>query len=100
MKRVYRTLIGQRYSIEIERIINSIKTNTSPGADQIHPKFIKSSSHIYKFIFTDFISLIIRDCNIPDNLKHGTMYPIFKGGNKDQISNYRPIMVLDTFAKI
>jgi len=36
----------------------------------------------------------------PDRLKYAIVKPIFKKGNKQEISNYRPISLLTSFSKI
>jgi len=36
----------------------------------------------------------------PDRLKYAVVKPIFKRGNKQEISNYRPISLLTSFSKI
>jgi Notch-like protein len=35
----------------------------------------------------------------PGRLKHATIRPLFKKGNKDDINNYRPISILTSFSK-
>jgi hypothetical protein len=36
----------------------------------------------------------------PDTLKYAIIKPIFKNGNKDKASNYRPVSLLRAFSKI
>ena len=37
---------------------------------------------------------------VPNQLKIAQVVPIFKGGNKTEISNYRPTSLLPVFSKI
>jgi len=36
----------------------------------------------------------------PDRLKYAIVRPLFKKGNKNYISNYRPVLILTSFSKI
>jgi hypothetical protein len=36
----------------------------------------------------------------PDRLKYATIIPVFKKGDKQDLSNYRPISILTSFNKI
>lgn len=48
--------------------------------------------HIFKL----YIEKSIR----PNSLKYAEVIPIFKSGNKHEISNYRPISIISNLAKI
>jgi len=81
------------FTYEIEKII-------SCGYDEI-------SDHIIKFSAPFIISSLTYTCNavlstgvFPDRLKYSIVKPIFKKGNKQEISNYRPIYLLTSFSKI
>ena len=85
---------------EIENIIKSLKPKNSSGYDgistklmKICPPFISSpSAHIYNKFFSTGI--------FPNYLKYAIVKPLFKKGNKNKISNYRPISILIYFPKI
>lgn len=40
------------------------------------------------------------ECNIPNSFKTALITPIHKGGDKSDITNYRPISLLNVFSKI
>ena len=42
---------------------------------------------------------LIQQETFPDSLKIAIVTPIFKSGDKDNISNYRPISILPDFQK-
>ena len=46
------------------------------------------------------ITLSLKQCIYPDNLKIGKVIPIFKQGSRDSFDNYRPISVLPVLSKI
>jgi hypothetical protein len=85
---------------EIENIIKSLKPKNSSGYDgistklmKICPPFISSpSAHTYNKFLSSGI--------FPNYLKYAIVKPLFKKGNKNKISNYRPISILIYFPKI
>jgi fructose-1,6-bisphosphatase/inositol monophosphatase family enzyme len=44
--------------------------------------------------------VVLRTGVFPDRLKYSVVKPIFKKGNKQEISNYKPISLLTSFSKI
>lgn len=74
--------------------------NSSPGHDDIHIKIIKHTITL----LAPRISELVNDsfqCGIfPDDMKLAKIIPIYKGGNKLLITNYRPISILPTISKI
>ncbi|XP_065664776.1 uncharacterized protein LOC136086406 [Hydra vulgaris] len=85
---------------ELENAINSLKTNKSPGIDDICSNIVVNVfSEIRKPIFEIFKSSIITG-TVPDKLKVAKIVPIFKTGETFLINNYRPISILPTFSKI
>ena len=85
---------------EIKIAFSTLKSNKSPGFDDI-------SSEVIKFVFDALIEPIrhIFDLSLtkgvfPDKLKIARITPIFKSGERELVSNYRPISVLTCFSKI
>ena len=85
---------------EIQKILMSLKSNKSPGADNISPKILKEIStdiigplaYIFNLSFTSGV--------VPDSLKLAKVIPVFKKGDRTQAGNYRPISLLTVFDKI
>ena len=85
---------------EIKIAFSTLKSNKSPGFDDI-------SSEVIKFVFDALIEPIrhIFDLSLtkgvfPDKLKIARITPIFKSGEREVVSNYRYISVLSCFSKI
>ena len=101
LKRVNTTLPSQSLSLnELKDAFFSLKTNKSPGADEINFNVIK---HCFgelcgplKYLF----DLSLQSGVFPDLMKIAIVSPIFKTGDTADISNYRPISVLPCFSKI
>jgi hypothetical protein len=85
---------------EIEKIIHSLKCTNSYGYDEISSRIRKvSTPYILNpliFIFNKILSTGI----FPDRLKYSEVKPLYKKGEKRQVSKYRPISLLTTFSKI
>ena len=85
---------------EIEKIIRSLKAKNSHGFDEISNKIIKVSSRFIISPLTYICNEILKTGTFPDRLKYAIVKPIFKKGKKSDIANYRPILLLTSFAKI
>jgi Notch-like protein len=84
---------------KIERIIKSLKLKNSYGYDEISAKILNVSA--------PFISSLNYICNksiisgtFPTCLKYSIVKPLFKKGDKENMTNYRPISLLTSFSKV
>lgn len=85
---------------DVVKIINSLKNGKSPGVDGISSTLLK---HIYPGIlevFTFIINLSLSTGVFPDSLKKAVVIPIYKSGKSSTCSNFRPISLISTFAKL
>ena len=85
---------------EIKNIIKSLKMKSSSGYDEVPLKILKIS-------LPYIISPLVHLCNrsvlsgiFPSWLKYAQIVPIFKKGDKEQPTSYRPISLLTSFSKI
>ena len=85
---------------ELKDAFYSLKSNKSPGYDNISYNVIKkclgSLCEPLKYLF----NLSIEKGVFPDDLKIARVTPIYKGEGSSDVSNYRPISVLPCFSKI
>ena len=84
---------------EIQNCINNLKP-ASPGPDHIMPIVIKSCASAISKPLVHLVNLSFLSGVVPDSLKLANVIPIFKAGDKDLLSNHRPISLLNCFAKI
>lgn len=84
-------------SFEVERVINSLNTNT-PGYDDIPPLVLKRSSELITIPLTHIINLSLSNGYFPEQLKQAKVLPIFKSGDRFDMNNYRPISILPAFS--
>ena len=85
---------------EFREAFQSLKINKANGHDDISSNVIKSS---YDELFIPLFHICrtsLLTGNVPDSMKIAKVNPLFKSGETDQLSNYRPISVLPVFSKL
>jgi hypothetical protein len=85
---------------EIEKVINSLKTKNTCGYDEISNRIIKLTAPYIISPLTYICNAVLSTGVSPDRLKYAIVKPIFRKGNKQEISNYRPISLLTSSSKI
>ena len=63
-------------------------------------KILKLSKYIIALTLCYLINYCISKGVFPNTLKIAKVLPIYKGGDRDIASNYRPIFILPHFSKI
>ena len=84
---------------DVHKIIMSLK-NKSGGFETYPTRIIKFLSNILSPILAIFINKSLQTGTFPNFLKKAKVIPIFKSGNQDNFSNYRPISMLPIISKI
>lgn len=85
---------------EICDIISKMHNKKYKGSDDIPVALLKYSKNIISESLSKFMNLSIELGQFPDALKIGKVIPIFKKGDKQNIINYRPIVLLSHISKI
>ena len=79
---------------EILNILKSMKNKTSSGIDRISPKLLKNCAEYVVDLLTILINRSMAAGLFPDSLKLAKVIPIYKDGDREDFSNYRPVSVL------
>jgi len=87
-------------SKEIMSIIQHFKDNVTCGLDKISVKILKNIALYIIHFLTHVFNLSLIVGVFPDKLKIAIIKPLHKGGDKDNMNNYRPISMLSSFSKI
>lgn len=85
---------------EIEKVILNLNSASAVGCDGISTVLVKSARHILIPIMCHIFNLVFTTGVFPSVFKTGLVHPIYKGGTRDRVDNYRPISVLTTLSKI
>ena len=85
---------------EIYKVIDNLDINKAPGPGYINAWALKSG----KYALRTHLQITFNDCIqekvFPTFLKDAHITPIFKKGDVSVLTNYRPISVTPTFAKV
>lgn len=85
---------------EVNSILMSLKNDSAPGWDNIHTVFLKKAKYLIVPIITHLTNLCFETGKFPTALKKSIITPVLKGGDREEVSNYRPISVLPAISKV
>ena len=85
---------------DVERLIRSMKPKSSSSHDGMSNKLLKAIAHNIIAPLTKLINISLETGFIPDTWKRAKIVPLFKSGDNQTFSNYRPISLLPTMSKI
>ena len=86
---------------EIKDLLKNLDIKKASGIDTIPPKLVKLSADFLTPLLTKAINTSIAQNVFPENAKTASVIPLDKGKpNKNEMSNFRPVSVLNTFSKI
>ena len=91
--------LNPTHPLEIESTIKSLKLRSTSDINISTLKIAAEASN-FKEILSEIINTSFIDGIFPEQLKIAKVIPIFKGGSKAEVSNYRPISLLSAFSKI
>jgi|SRR6218665_1395513 len=67
--------------------------------DGINPQIGKATIEAIAHVLADIINYSLLNGTVPDNIKIAKVVPLYNHGEKNKISNYRPISILPYFSK-
>ncbi|KAG7294932.1 hypothetical protein JYU34_022680, partial [Plutella xylostella] len=85
---------------EVLKILSGLDTSKGAGPDGIPSCFVKSCSKELVLPLTIIFNKSLSSGIFPQVWKNAYIVPIHKSDDKSQCSNYRPISILNCFAKI
>ena len=77
-----------------------IKRKKAKRASDIETKFIKYANPVLLYFVSDIFNRCVTEGVYPDSLKVSEVIPIFKKGDRDKTTNFRPISLLSQFNKV
>ena len=79
---------------EVETLIDQLSNQKTKRQLDIETKFIKLSKYVISTPLSEFFNLCVTQGTFPTYLKIAAVIPVFKKGDKQMASNYRPISIL------
>ena len=85
---------------DIIATVNSCKSKTSCDFNGIDMKVVKTVVSYIARPLSDICNKSFTQGVFPDNMEVGKVIPLYKAGDRNVFSNYRPISLLSQFSKI
>ena len=93
--------LDQEFSLkEIQDQIRNLKSNKSPGTDQLVNELFILCEDILSPIILQHFNQILRGGVFPQSWCCGLVIPVYKKGNTSDPGNYRPITLMNHMAKL
>ena len=87
--------------VQVKKRLKNIETKKATGFDEIPPKLVKLSAEVLSTPLSIAINNSLKYGVFPNDAKIASVTPFDKGKpNKNEISNLRPVSILDTFSEI
>ena len=84
----------------ILQVIKDMKSGSSAGPDEIHPRVIKETSQAIVTPLCIIFNKSIEEGQIPRAWKDAIIVPIFKKGKRSSPGNYRPVSLTSVCCKL
>ncbi|MCG7882888.1 MAG: hypothetical protein JAY96_15005, partial [Candidatus Thiodiazotropha endolucinida] len=85
---------------EVKDIIDSLCVNKASGPDLISHRMLKGVSSAISVPLSMMFNRFLLECEFPDDYKSSLVIPLFKKGESNLPTNYRPVSLLSSVGKI
>lgn len=91
--------IGYLSETDVFNALKKLKPKLTTGPDGVPAFLVRDCARIFAQPLEILFNLCIKNCCIPDLWKQSKVCPVFKKGDKSDITNYRPISIICNFCK-
>ena len=85
---------------EIIEICGSLRSGAAAGYDDIPMNVLKQTIDLINYLLRYIFNLSLKFGIVPDSLKIAKVIPLFKSGDHDIFTNYKPVSILPAFSEI
>ena len=82
------------------KLLSKLNVTKATGCDNISARFLKDASNVIVNPLTYIVNLSIKTGIVPDDFKTARVVPLFKKGDCNLESNYRPVSILPVISKL
>lgn len=86
--------------IEVKKVIVNLRNSMVKDNQNLNTAFINTYESYLVEPITYLMNLSIQTSRFPESRKIATITPVYKSGENDLVSNYRPIAILPVIEKI
>ena len=86
--------------VQVYDILKKLLNSKATGIHEIPNKILKACSDKISPHLSQIFNISLTTKCYPDSLKFAKVAPVYKGGDKDNLDNYRPTSVLPTVARV
>ena len=86
--------------IQVYDILKKLLNSKATGIHEIPNKILKVCSDIISPHLSQIFNISLTTKCYPDSLKFAKVAPVYEGGDKDNLDNYKPISVFPTVARV
>ena len=91
--------LGNISSETVRAYLKKLKPNKSEGPDGICARILKECEREIAIPLASIFSKSLRETKIPQDWKRAHIVPVFKGGDKSNVENYRPVSLTSLVCK-
>lgn len=85
---------------DVEAKLLNLDPRKSPGPDNIPPNVLKDCAHTLAPPMCIYFNALLEIGTFPQHLKSSFIIPIYKSGGRNDVTNYRPIAIQSSLAKV
>ena len=85
---------------DVEKELSKLDVNKGPGPDGIPPRILRILADFLAAPLAYIFNLSLSTGEVPSDWKRAVICPIFKKGDKEDASNYRPISLTCSICKV
>ena len=80
--------------------LHKLKDDKAAGADELIPRFLNKIKLELARPLTMFFRKVMENEQVPGDWKEANVIPIFKSGNRNTATNYRPVSLTNQICKV
>ena len=84
----------------VRRELAGLQVSKAAGPDGLCPAILKPLAEIIAAPVTRLFRTSLNDCHLPQDWKIAQVVPIHKGGNREDVNNYRPVSLTSVLLKV